>query len=57
MKDMGHGKDYIYSHDGATGWLPQNYLPEKLNVRKFYEPSDRGFEKRITEYLKWVKQQ
>ncbi len=56
MKDIGHGKDYKYSHDGPTGWLPQDYFPEKLKNRDFYEPSERGFEKRISDYLKWMKQ-
>ena len=55
MKQMGYGEGYKYSHEGATGWLPQDYFPEKLKDRQFYEPADRGFEKRIKEYLAWVK--
>ncbi len=57
MKYIGHGEGYQYSHDGPTGWLEQDYFPEKLKNRKFYEPTERGFEKRISEYLKWMKQQ
>lgn len=55
MKSIGHGEGYQYSHDGPTGWLPQNYFPEGLTERTYYEPTERGFEKRIREYLSWVK--
>jgi putative ATPase len=55
MKSLGHGKDYLYSHEGETGWLPQDYFPENLEEREFYKPSERGFEKRMSEYLKWMK--
>jgi putative ATPase len=54
-KQEGHGKDYKYSHDGAKGWKAQTFLPEKIKDEKFYEPTERGFEKRISEYLKWMK--
>ena len=55
MKQLGHGEGYKYSHDGETGWLPQEYFPEGVKQRSFYEPVERGFEKRILEYLSWVK--
>ncbi|MCJ8278067.1 MAG: replication-associated recombination protein A [Bdellovibrionales bacterium] len=55
MKQLGYGEGYKYSHDGETGWLPQDYFPEELKNRNFYEPSERGFEKRIREYLAWMK--
>jgi len=45
---MGHGKGYKYSHDFPNAFVPQAYLPEG---RVFYEPSDRGEEKRIAERL------
>ena len=57
MKDLGYGADYKYSHDGETGWLPQEYFPEKLKNTKFYDPVDRGFEKRIKEYLRWMRKE
>ena len=55
-KNLGYGKDYKYSHDGQKGYVPQNYLPQKLSGLKLYEPSSRGFEKNINEYLKWMKE-
>ncbi len=45
---LGHGKGYKYSHDFPEAYVPQAYLPEG---RVFYEPSDRGEEKRIAERL------
>ena len=43
---LGHGKDYKYSHDYPDAYVPQAYLPEG---RVFYQPSERGEEKRIAE--------
>lgn len=54
-KDLGYGQDYLYPHDHPKAWVDQNYLPEELSSEKFYEPSSRGFEKNITDYLNWIK--
>lgn len=54
-KDLGHGKNYSYAHDGATGWVPMEFLPESLNDMRFYDPSDIGFEKNMKEYQSWKK--
>lgn len=56
MRELGHGEGYKYSHDGPTGWLDQQFLPDAIAQEKFYEPSQRGFEKRMAEYLNWMKQ-
>ncbi|MFM8720294.1 MAG: hypothetical protein ACKOFH_12325 [Chthoniobacterales bacterium] len=45
---LGHDKGYKYSHDYPDAYVPQAYLPEG---RVFYQPSDRGEEKRIAERL------
>ena len=56
MKDLGYGKDYKYAHDFADAYVPQEYLPEKLRGRLYYEPTGRGYEKVIKERLKaWRK--
>jgi putative ATPase len=47
-KRLGHGAGYQYSHDAEDAYVPQAYLPEG---RRYYEPSDRGQEKRIGERL------
>lgn len=47
-KQLGHGQGYKYAHSFPDAYVPQAYLPEG---RVFYEPSDRGEEKRIAERL------
>ncbi len=54
-KDMGYGEGYKYAHEGPTGWLPMEFLPEDLKDTKLYEPSERGFEKTMRQYLDWMK--
>ena len=55
MKSIGYGKEYKYSHDGATGFVAQNFLPTGIKLKKFYEPVLRGYEKHMGEYLQWMK--
>lgn len=55
MKGLGYGKGYKYSHEGEKGYQSQRFLPEELGEVRFYEPSDRGFEKNIRQYLEWMK--
>lgn len=55
MKKIGYGAGYRYSHDGPKGFLQQTFLPTEIAHQKFYEPSERGFEKRIKEYIEWMK--
>jgi len=47
MKDLGYGKGYKYAHDYKGAYTSQEYLPEKLKGRRFYFPSDRGYEKKL----------
>ncbi len=54
-RSMGYGKGYQCAHDGETGWVPMDFLPNNLKGRVFYEPVDRGFEKTIRQYLDWMK--
>ncbi len=51
MKDLGYGKDYKYAHDYKGAYAPQEYLPEKLQGRLYYFPTDRGYEKTIKQRL------
>ena len=53
MRELGYGADYRYAFDSETHYTAQEYLPEKLRGRKFYQPSDFGYEKRIAERLAW----
>ena len=48
MKDMGYGRDYRYAHDEADAYAAgENYFPEGLEQRRFYEPTERGLEAKI----------
>ncbi len=53
---LGHGLDYIYPHDYDDHYYPQQYLPDSLIGRRFYEPGDQGLEaeraKRLNEIRK-----
>jgi len=48
-KALGH-EGYQYSHDYEGAYVPQAYLPEG---RRYYEPSDQGYEKRVKERLEY----
>ncbi|MDI3280046.1 MAG: replication-associated recombination protein A [Bacillota bacterium] len=48
---LGHGEGYLYPHDFPGAYVIQQYLPSALQGRRFYEPSDRGYEGRIRERL------
>ena len=51
MKSWGYGEGYRYPHD-ESGFSPdETYLPDELVDRKYYRPSDQGFETRIRERL------
>jgi len=53
-KALGHGAGYKYPHDYPGHHVPQQYLPDELAGRRYYEPGDQGYEKLIKERLaKW----
>ncbi|MGI2336614.1 MAG: replication-associated recombination protein A [Dehalogenimonas sp.] len=51
MKELGFGQGYKYAHDYPNHFVRQQNLPESLKDKKFYYPSEQGFEKIITERL------
>ena len=57
MKQIGYGKNYQYDHDSEGGFSGDDYWPEEMEPRTFYEPTDRGFEKRIAERIAWWEEQ
>ena len=44
---LGHGTGYDYPHDDPRGWVPQQYLPDELVDKRWYEPSPHGREREI----------
>ena len=57
MKEIGYGKGYSYDHDAEGGFSGDDYWPEEMEKQRFYEPTDRGFEKRIAERMAWWDEQ
>ena len=51
MKDLGYSKGYQYDHDDPDGFSGQNYFPDGMERRKFYQPVERGFEREIRKRL------
>ena len=49
---FGHGAGYLYPHAYRDHWVAQQYLPDSLNGRLFYQPSDQGFERALGDRLR-----
>jgi putative ATPase len=56
MKQLGYGAGYQYPHDFDGHHVEQDYLPDALRGRRFFEASDQGYEKQIAERLPNKKQ-
>jgi putative ATPase len=50
-RDFGHGMGYVYPHDFVGADVEQQYLPDSLAERRYYAPSDHGYEKVIAERM------
>jgi putative ATPase len=56
MKSEGYGGGYQYDHDMPDAFSGQDYFPEMLGRRTFYDPPDRGFEREIRKRMDyWAK--
>jgi putative ATPase len=56
MKDLGYSAGYEYDHAAPDAFSGQNYFPEAMARRRFYEPADRGFEREVAKRLAyWAK--
>ncbi|MCL4804202.1 MAG: AAA family ATPase [Anaerolineae bacterium] len=44
---FGHGEGYLYPHSYRNHWVAQQYLPDALQGKVFYQPGDLGFERAI----------
>lgn len=53
MKGEGYGDGYRYDHDEPDAFSGQDYFPEKMGRRQFYDPPERGFEREIRKRLDW----
>jgi len=53
MKGEGYGDGYRYDHDEPDAFSGQDYFPEKMGRKVFYDPPERGFERDIRKRLDW----
>ncbi|GAB4353453.1 MAG: replication-associated recombination protein A [Oricola sp.] len=53
MSSEGYGEGYRYDHDEPDAFSGQDYFPEEMGRRKFYEPVERGFERDIRKRLEY----
>lgn len=51
MKEEGYGEGYQYDHDAPDGFSGQDYFPDDLGRKTFYDPPERGFERELRKRL------
>lgn len=54
-KRLGHGKGYVYPHDAEIGIAAQQYLPDELRGRRYYEPKALGAERDVQARLEKIR--
>ncbi|MDE0545533.1 replication-associated recombination protein A [Microbacterium sp. C7(2022)] len=54
-KRLGHGKGYRYPHDTEIGVVAQQYLPDELRGRRYYEPTSHGHERDVAARLEKIR--
>lgn len=54
---LGHGLDYKYAHSYKNHYVKQQYLPDELQGRSFYELSAQGYEKTLKEYQERIRRE
>lgn len=53
---LGHGINYKYAHNYENHYVKQQYLPDELVGKKYYNPSDNGYEKKIKQWMDFLKE-
>ncbi len=54
---LGHGVGYKYAHSYKNNYVKQQYLPYELNGKEFYKPSGNGYEAKIREHMKRIREE
>ena len=58
MRESGYGRGYKYAHDYPEHYVAQQFLPDNLKGRRYYVPSDQGYERGMAARLaRWRQQQ
>ena len=56
MKDLDYGKDYRYAHNEEGAYAPgEKYLPEAIEDKQYYFPTERGLEGKIAEKMAYIR--
>jgi len=53
---LGHGTGYLYAHNYDKHYVEQQYLPYELSGREFYRPDGNGYEQKIKDHMRWLKE-
>ncbi len=53
MKDIGYGAGYAYDHNADDGFSGADYWPDEMDAQDYYQPVERGFERKIRERLEY----
>jgi putative ATPase len=51
-KALGHGREYKYPHSYPGHWVPQQYLPDRLQGKRYYKPGELGYERQVARRLR-----
>jgi putative ATPase len=54
-KRLGHGKGYKYAHDSEIGIVTQQYLPDELTGKRYYQPTNHGAERDVSARLEKIR--
>ena len=56
MKALGYGRDYKYAHDYEEARVEQSHLPDSLRGRRYYHPTERGYEAKLGQRMEeWAR--
>ncbi len=53
MAEMNYGEGYTYDHNEKDAFSGDNFFPDELSRKKFYNPVERGFEREIKKRIEW----
>ncbi|HGY10141.1 MAG TPA: replication-associated recombination protein A, partial [Oceanithermus profundus] len=56
MKELGYSKGYAYYHDDPEASFAQAYLPEPLEPMRFFDPRGEGWERKVAERYRELRQ-
>ena len=49
MKELDYGKNYKYAHNYEGNYVEQQFLPDEIKAKTFYEPQENPTERKIKE--------